>query len=242
MNSKKFISVYGAFYDAGSECLDYERYGIPKDINKTDSNIEKHITKLIKEGIYNLDAFAWKNGKLAWKDDSPRIPNNYFERGISGLGGYLRFKNGGNPVSIEEFDKIINEIGVEHKKYRYNDRKDRALFYEDVLNAVNLYNFGSVQLINVMFFLSRGAIPIYDYYAHVAIKALYMDINPRDVFMTSLPEKSASPKVEKSKNKNYYIAVNALEEYIWLLNRVFPEEIYASDGMFICKRQIARLG
>ena len=84
-----------------------------------------------------------------------------------------------------------------------------------------------------MFFLSHGEIPLYDYFAHVAVKALYMEKSPLEVFVANAPGKNDHPKGKHKVKKEYYLAINMLEEYIWLLSKVFPDEIHREERMFI---------
>ena len=71
-------------------------------------------------------------------------------------------------------------------------------------------NFGSVYIINLIYFLSKGKFPIYDKFAHKAAKALFMEKQPNEVYVGSAPEKNDIKNV-----------VNLYNEYLWLLEKLF---------------------
>lgn len=81
----------------------------------------------------------------------------------------------------------------------------------DFIKSLNTeQTFGTVYMINTMFFLSQGEIPIYDKNAYSAIQALYLDKNPKDIIV------SGPPSAEDSIG-----AMLRLTEYMYLLDQVF---------------------
>jgi hypothetical protein len=100
------------------------------------------------------------------------------------------------------------------------------------VDELELTGYGSVYLISSLFFLSGGHIPIYDYYAHVAVKALLYDVNPQDVFVAGAPGRNEYSRGDKNKNS----AVNLLFEYKRLLHNLFNgTEFYDQNGMLISR-------
>lgn len=65
-------------------------------------------------------------------------------------------------------------------------------------------------MITLIYFLSGGKYPIYDKFAHIAVKALYMNENPKDIFVGGAPGKG-----------NMDQAIGMYKEYCWLLKQVF---------------------
>ena len=58
--------------------------------------------------------------------------------------------------------------------------------------------------------MSKGKIPIYDKYAHIAVKALCFGYTPSNIYVGAPPEKSRTKMV-----------INMLSEYMWYLNKLF---------------------
>ena len=71
-------------------------------------------------------------------------------------------------------------------------------------------NFGCVYIINLMYFLSRGTIPIYDQYACKAARALVEGITPDKIYVGPAPGKNDCKKV-----------ITMYSEYIHLLEKIF---------------------
>lgn len=65
-------------------------------------------------------------------------------------------------------------------------------------------------IITIMFFLSKGRIPIYDQFTHKAVKAIYFEKKPKDIYVGPAPLKSSITD-----------AVNLLMEYMWYLEEIF---------------------
>ena len=65
-------------------------------------------------------------------------------------------------------------------------------------------------LITVLYFKSNKKYPIYDYYAHRAVKALYLNKNPEEIFVGAAPDKNEIGKV-----------LAMYKEYVFLLEQVF---------------------
>ncbi|MBR6444064.1 MAG: hypothetical protein IKS63_01390, partial [Firmicutes bacterium] len=71
-------------------------------------------------------------------------------------------------------------------------------------------NIGPVYIINAMFFVSGGKAPIYDAFAHKAVRSLVMDIAPSEVYLGGNPDKNETKNV-----------VLMYQEYMTLLKKVF---------------------
>lgn len=87
-------------------------------------------------------------------------------------------------------------------------------------------NIGPVYIINALFFLTGGKAPIYDVFAHKAVKALLLNISPSEVYMGGNPDKHDIDNVTAM-----YL------EYILLLKMIFKDEvkIKGKDDMFISR-------
>ena len=174
-------------------------------------------------------AVAWKVGKLQLEDEHPLI------RTIDCVGGKERFKIAASSKNDDgyiytddiktyyeflgskrtEIEKSFNEVVSmlkENTNCSYFDACDR---FEELYCMVTKSgkvpkHFGSVYVINLLFFLTQGAIPIYDRFAHKAALALIRDTTPANCFIDNAPEKSAS----------YDVACKYVN-YLYLLMRLF---------------------
>jgi len=74
-------------------------------------------------------------------------------------------------------------------------------------------NFGAVYIINLIYFLSRREWPIYDKYAHKALKGIYMGVCPSEVYVSGAPDKYNTKEV-----------ANMYKEYVWLMENTFEKK------------------
>lgn len=242
IDANSFIEQYRRFYfnDPKNPISDedFENAEVPKDLNRTNPDVEEYITKMIKEGIFVAQSFAWKAGKADWKDGHfdyvkplPDIWNN-------GNGSPIKRTKDAKAFTGEEFDRYVTSHPIDVKEYSFALEKDRKNLFLEIKDNYNLFNYGTVYIINQMFFLSKGAIPIYDRFAHVAVKALMMDKSPLEVFVPDAPLKNDHPKGKDQIKNDYYLAVNNLEEYMWLLKEVFPDEINKNGDLMYISREL----
>ena len=215
---KDFTSFYSQFYfdnDISSEIK--INYGIPTDLETGSKDSENFVKNhLLDEGVFNEYSLAWKSGKLTWDNNANNVIfKDSFVRGDSYLNGY------GSPINIADFNKWCNSL---------NAIENEQLILE---NMTELYtgiyensprNIGPVYIITSLFFKSRGRYPIYDQFAHKAIRALALNLSPEIIYLGNNPGTSEVRKVMCMYN-----------EYITLLERVFPNEINTDGVLFISR-------
>ena len=237
---KDFIDTYHKYYYSGYTITDevVEKYGIPKNLNQTDEKLEKYIISKLEKGIYDEETFAWKAGRAKWKNDAfdynPPLPNEW----VNGNGGKIKISREGDVFNKDDFVTYLknNKISVDNNEF---DKEDvRKQLFISIKEKYHLYNYGTVNIINQMFFLSKGAIPLYDYYAHLGVKALFMKKSPLEIYISDAPSKDAHPKGKNKQKNDFYMAVNLLEEYIWLLKEVFPKEIHKDGNIMYISREL----
>lgn len=238
-----FIKRYSRFYldDDPKNPIseeDFKNAGVPQNLNRTNPAVEKYITGKIRNGVFDAQSFAWKAGKADWKEGHfdyvkplPDIWNN-------GNGSPIKLTKDAEAFTGEEFDKYVSDNPIDVEGFNFDLAKDRKRLFLKIKDKYSLYNYGTVYIINQMFFLSKGAVPIYDRFAHVAVKALMMDKSPLEVFVPDAPLKNDHPKGKEKVNKEYYLSVNTLEEYIWLLNEIFPNEIHKKGDIMFISREL----
>ncbi len=177
---------------------------------------EEIVLKRLNKGIIDPTVVAWKAGRL-----SNKVIDTDQERII--LNGY------GNPIDIDELIKYLNRIEDEKSKLNLSPVKTKTVleYIEQfggcykVLSKVCApvpKNVGAVYIINLLFFLSKGEYPIYDKFAHVALKALALGVPPCYAFVGSAPDKGEAKKV-----KSMYL------DYVNLIASLIGFEAYSKD-------------
>lgn len=244
----KFVNTYRKFYlkyNADIDLVeeDYDTCGIPRGVKPIEQALEDHIISKIGAGIYDEEAFAWKAGKAKWANNHFDYDDPLPDRWVNGEGRAIKEHRDAPDFSREDFVNYLNNqshnSNIHIDDYDFYNSQDRKAFYIALTEKYNLYNFGSINIINMMFFMSKGAIPIYDYFAHLAVKALYLDKSPLEVVVNSAPGKNEHPRGgSPAKKRDYYLAVNALEEYMWMLKEVFPKEIHKKGSDMYISRAI----
>ncbi len=162
--------------------------------NRTPINIENNAEKYEKSGKIDLWIAAWKMGRL---DDNGQVVHtkngnilNGYGKEISGLDDYIQ------SIDCNCIEKLIDS----------GDYK--TAFSELAKNSPA--NFGTVYIITLMHFISKGEIPIYDKFAHKAAKALYANVSVNKIYVSAPPDKDKIDDV-----------FALLNEYIWLLEKLF---------------------
>ena len=178
--------------------------------NKTKYNVEKQImVNKLKKGVYDELSFAWKNG-LIKSDNIIEKDGEYYKMCYGGKVSVASLKNYINNISnnkakiLELIRSKVDEDGWE---------KVYCLAKEDAPSGV-----GPVNIINALFFISKGMAPIYDKYVHKAIRALAMNITPDCVYIGENPDKDDVRRV-----------LIMYKEYMLLLKKIFPDECEKKD-------------
>lgn len=215
INIDKFISNYGIIYYDPTSCPDgfkstddYKKrlknyLGITK-INGTNYYAEEEISKLLSEKVFDERSLAWKSGKVDWENGELKTVN--FDKGDHYINGY------GGEIKKDEFKKYCEHI--EKNKDRINNLVNKVEWKDAYSKAKENApkNFGPVHIINALFFITGGNAPIYDKFAHKAVKALLLGISPKDVYYRDIPSKKEVDSV-----------IAMYTEYMLLLKIVFKD-------------------
>lgn len=215
INIDKFISNYGIIYYDPTSCPDgfkstddYKKrlknyLGITK-INGTNYYAEEEISKLLSEKVFDERSLAWKSGKVDWENGELKTVN--FDKGDHYINGY------GGEIKKDEFKKYCEHI--EKNKDRINNLVNKGEWKDAYSKAKENApkNFGPVHIINALFFITGGNAPIYDKFAHKAVKALLLGISPKDVYYRDIPSKKEVDSV-----------IAMYTEYMLLLKIVFKD-------------------
>jgi len=207
---REFIDVYEKYYYDDNNDDEKQRgkteLGV-SIIHPTSRNNEDEIMNYLRRGKQNINTINWKMGGTVSKDG---IRTQYYDYPIDNINGFC-----------EEIEKL------DFSEYNMESLSEINIIslYDDILKIikeVDLVGYGSVYIINSMFFLSKGNIPIYDYYANVAVKALLYDKCPQDIFVGQAPGKEEHARGCKERK----LAVNMLLEYMALLKELANNTCY----------------
>lgn len=180
-------------------CNDIKIRGIPiPEVNRTLEEVEDIAEQKEKRGEIDIWVIAWKMGRVKNPDEAIII-NEYIRN------GYIRNGYGKKVTGLEDY---LNSLCLEDicDKIKHGNLNDA--FIKLCKKSPN--NFGTVHLINLMHFISKGKVPIYDRFAHIAAKALYVEVNPNKIYVGDPPKKEKTDA-----------AMNMLSEYMWLLKKLF---------------------
>ena len=181
-----------------------------KRINSTKKCYEETIIDKLNKGQHDADVIAWKLGVYKGESIYDGIVKAYR---IYNLNNYLNY--------IEKNkEDIVNRIKVALNIINDNSMESIKIF-TDIFRRLKKKapdGFGIVYFINSVFFLSQGAVPIYDKNVYRAVQALYLDKSPNEV------------KVSEAPNSNNFIEASfRLVEYMMLLKEVFEDISIKSD-------------
>lgn len=217
-NTDEFIKRYGKYYfteykdgSNNSENL-YKDLGI-KTINRTEPGVESFITEKLEKGIHDRFTIAWKVGSLR---------PEHLKMGKKSVPVKNRYNDFSN--SIDEYIENAHR-SVKMEPSDWTDWEKIGSAFKE-LRKVDITGFGSVYIINSLYFLSKGVIPIYDKYAHIAIKALLLNKNPDDLYVAPMPL-----KVDDTGDQPKAIMV--LSEYVSMIEKVFGIKFGDKNKMFI---------
>ncbi len=187
------------------------------NLNATDYRAEEKVMEQLKKSTFDENALAWKAGKVAWKNNQ-LITTADFEKDncyINGYGGHIKKDDFHNYcLELESRKKDINKF-VEDENWKEA--------YKTVME-ISPENIGPVYNINALFFLTGGKAPIYDVFAHKAVKALLLNISPSEAYLGGNPGK---------KDVNSVVAM--YQEYMIISKLLFNDwfKTKKKDDMFI---------
>lgn len=172
-------------------------------LNTTLESTEEYIINKLKNNKGELieEFVAWKAGRLILNENPEKYSwngRNGYGNIIENLGPYL------DEINSSEYDDIRNAL---RKGHGSEDAYTQLIYLN---NTKQVKHLGVVYVITLIYFLSGGKYPIYDKFTHIAVKALYMNENPYDIFVCGAPGKN-----------NIAQAIGMYKEYCWLLKQVF---------------------
>jgi hypothetical protein len=206
-DAKAFVEYYQPLYfnDVRKEEVKEKLGSLKRALNGTERDVEKYIVEEL--GKYKDDDFKIRREFIAWK--SGQLKKEHISSKPEKLGNIRISRN--KIVNLDEYLDAINGEKDDLQKQLLDDNDVQKTF-NDLLKLqdnAEVKPFGSVYIITLIYFLSGGTYPIYDQFAHRAVKALYFGFNPMSIYVGGAPDKHDD-------------AVMAMyKEYLFLLEGVF---------------------
>ena len=190
---KNIDKLEKAYFGEKIECI--------KIKNPVDKVYEEEIMKYLEAGEINVKVVAWKNGS------AKKIGDEYIP--IVENGCYKNCQNNG--IDKDHLECFLEEVQKRWKCIKnYDNFKE---IYEMIIHCGVPANFGPVNIINLIFFLSKGNWPIYDRFARIAVEAIYKGIEPYEVKYEELPDKKEIERVRAQ-----------YSGYRWYLEQLFGKK------------------
>lgn len=244
---KKFVETYGYFYFSKNKLEDKEYVNKKQNTlgkNVKLSTSEEKVEEIAENSVFPKSSFevpcqkitwqhiAWKAGRLKYNENGEFLEE--YKKTIKHSDKCYAWDecNGyGHSIdNIEEYLEVINEecktISSDLLKEEDNKNVYTQLYnaYDKLLNLQKktkkkkVNYFGSVYILTLIYFLSKGKFPIFDKYAYKAVKALFYNANPKDITVESSLDKTDINKV-----------LTLYCEYCWLLTQIFKTYIITRE-------------
>lgn len=213
-DKNEFVDYYSKKYYLDSETV---KSSNGKPVAKNSQFIEDEIDKLLLSGIQDANdiirIIAWKTGKIK-HSDSEKNKKFIFHSdwSIDEQNKAYDIMRYGNSFDISRLATFI----VSNIDSLYKQSKNEP---QEVINELKNHSpngIGTVYLITLLYFISRGQYPICDRFAKMAIDAVLTDKRPNEsVHYSELPNKNDK---DFSKVIDIYT-----EEYVEKLEEVFGD-------------------
>lgn len=181
IDRSEFIKKYGTSY-----YIDQPRY-IPR-VGQSSQTVEDIIDSLLKNGIKEpLDVvhiLAWKLGKIRHHESNDGfVYAKDWEKAEE-----FNITRYGRAFNIEYISNYIAN-NIENLEVKSETNPQGVL---EELKDQNIDGIGTVYLLTLLYFISRGKYPIYDRFALAAVKAICDDKKPGEIItVPDLPDKKS---------------------------------------------------
>lgn len=178
------------------ECYNSDYYldGAPspvRGLSRSSRFTENEIDRLLREGMKEerdvARILAWKLGKIRHRGSENAQAFQYAKdwSGAEELVGIFRY---GKKFDLQKLADYI----IENIDQLEQDAKHAPQLVLNELRGLNIAGLGTVYMITLLYFLSRGEHPIYDRFAAMALTAIEKGVKPSEaVDYKELPEKNS---------------------------------------------------
>jgi hypothetical protein len=208
-DAKAFVEYYQPLYfnDATPEKVE-EKLGSGSGLGPREKRTEREVEKYIVDemGKYKNSDYKIQKEFVAWKSGELEVDHIQKKKRLGDISIF-----GKKIINLDEYIDAINEIIEELKALIEADKVSETYKrLAKLQKKKEVKTFGSVYSITLIYFLSGGRYPIYDKFAHKAVKALYYGFNPGSIYASSAPDKS-----------DWEAVMAMYKEYLFLLKGVF---------------------
>ncbi len=231
-DNKEFIKYYNERYYLYTDKV---ISASNKSVFKNSEFIENQIENLLNNGIKDendvIHILAWKTGKIKHKDSELNKKFEYYSNWL--------INEDKKDYEITIYDRIDVKTFAE-----YIVKNITVLESESIDNPQNVLNklkdespqgIGTVYLITLLYFISKGKYPIYDRFATMAVDAILNNKKPNDyVSYSELPNKNDKKfdEVINIYNKNYVNKLNEIFGDEYKSNRDIDRALWVYGHLF----------
>ena len=212
---EQFVKIYGDSYFIGNKRI---VNGVGQNSRYAEEEIEKVLKYGIKTPIDVVHILAWKTGKIKHYESEKKREFVYAKdwSNAETSGKVLRPRIG--ECDINKISSYISK-NIESLEKEVSEAPQNVLCK---LREQSVKGIGTVYLITLMYFISRGSYPIYDRFAKKAIDAIVNEVKPGGVIKErQLPDKTSE--------KFCKIMKNEMKEYMCNLEAVFGSDYKDRD-------------
>jgi len=233
----KFIALYGDSYFIGN-------MRVVKGVTQNSKFVEDEINKILVNGIKStkdiMRILAWKAGKIKHSESQCKEEFVY-AKDWDGCEDSLKIRRFGENIDYTDLaEYIVKDIINLESRSESDPWKVFSL-----INEKGHKGIGTVYLITLLYFISRGNFPIYDKYAHIAIDAITKinDVKPGEMVpYTALPGKNFLEEVKSKYETGYnkkitnvfgdeYTKSRDIDRALWVYGHLFRTK---TEGQFSC--------
>ncbi len=216
-DKNRFINEYKNCY-----YLDNGDNGIPLHkafhrVSVNSKNAEDILEMILSEGIRcpeDVDRIlAWKIGGIDHEASKSRQTIRFISSWEDEKSPSVIVKNGVfifecDRKAFKDFCVRIYEIAQKYEK-PFPEEKVKSILNDIVKATGSIKGFGPVYILTLLYFLTRGQSPIFDRCAYKAVKAIYHEKKPKDIWYENPTSKSVTG------------ILKVISDYEWYLERVF---------------------
>lgn len=215
IHKEEFISLF-------SNCYYYE----------VNYQVESVIDNILKNGFENaLDVYkvlAWKIGKISMKNSTNE--RFVYHKGWNETELVAKIYN--DSINLKDFCEKVCDLS---KKIKYDTKNDAQSIIDKLVEISQPYNrIGTVYLLTLFYFITKGKYPIYDSYALAALRAikkdefLYSEI--KKTYVTH--KKSCQDLLQKGFYADYIESLEDIFQQDYKQNRDIDRALWAYGHMF----------
>jgi len=233
VSKEDFITLYNQRYYLNSEPTYYITQKRRKHVGQNSIYIEKEIDELLRRGITReeevMRILAWKIGKIKHRESETKKEFIYAKDWVDCEKSF----------KVRRFNELIDYKYLVNDIINNIDRLECTSPWEvfSFLNVDGPKGIGTVYIIALLNFISKGEFPIYDKYAHIALDAIINNKKPGELVpYKALPDKKSDVHIISHEYiNNYNLKLSEIfgdaynhnrdiDRALWVYGHLFPNE------------------